>query len=173
MQLFLGLSINSGHPLWQTLAGLGLIALGIWLFRWVVVGEDNPELLARLTPILGVNHLFRRTGTSGLVLTLGVVALSLLITIYGGFLVIRGCMNRIVIDETGISIHQGLDPVKRQIWDDFEEAESAPKGTLLHFKEAGRYSVNFLLPKAQFAEADAKLLLEWLEQRYPDRVKRK
>jgi len=33
--------------------------------------------------------------------------------------------------------------------------------------------VNFLLPKAQFAEADAKLLLEWLEQRYPDRVKRK
>ena len=173
MQFFLGFSINSGYPLWQTLAGLGLIALGIWLFRWVVVGEDNPELLARLTPILGVNHLFRRTGDSGLVLTLGVVALSLLITIYGGFLVLRDCMNRIIIDETGISIHQGFDPVKRQVWDDFEEIESTTKGTLLHFKEGGRYSVNFLLPKAKFPDSDAKLLQEWLEQRYPDRHRQK
>ena len=134
MQLILGLSIHVGQPLWQTLAGLGLIVLGIWMFRWVVAAEDNTELLAYLTPLLGINHIFRRTGFGGLVLTMGVLTLSLFITIYGGFLVLRG--------------------------------------TALHFKEGKRYSVNILLPKKHLSAADAKLLLDWLEQRFPGRVHR-
>jgi hypothetical protein len=172
MQLILGLSINVGQPLWQTLAGLGLILLGIWIFRWVVAAEDNTELLAYLTPLLGINHTFRRTGFGGLVLTMGVLTLSLFITIYGGFLVLRGCMNRIKIDETNVTIYHGFDPVKRQVWDDFEKVESVPKGTALHFKEGKRYSVNILLPKKQLSAADAKLLLDWLVQRFPGRVLR-
>ena len=81
-------------------------------------------------------------------------------------------MNRIKIDETNVTIYHGFDPVKRQVWDDFEEAELVPKGTVLHFKEGKRYSVNILLPKKQMSAPDAKLLLDWLERRFSGRVHR-
>jgi|GEM_PF-1696842 len=172
MQLFLGLSINAGQPLWQTLAGLGLIGLGIWLFRWVVVAEGTSKVLAFLIPLLGGNHLFRRMGVGGLLLTLVGLSLPLLMSVFGGMLAINGFMNRVVIDETSISIHQGLEPVKRQVWDDFEAAGSVTQGTVFYFKEAKHYKVNFVLSKEQLGEANAKLLLDWLEQRFPGRVYR-
>ena len=59
------------------------------------------------------------------------------------------------------------------MWDDLEAAGTEPQGVVLFFREARRYKVNLTLLREPLGEAaDAKLLLDRLDQRFPGGVYR-
>lgn len=172
MRLFLGISINAGLPLWQAWGGLGLVVVGILLFRWVAVSEGSAKMLTFVEHHFGGRSAFSRLGEIAWMFTLVGLSLPLILALFGGILAGVGFMNRIIIDDVSISIHQGRQPVKRQVWEDLEEVADHPQMVILRFKEAKRYEVTLSLLKDQLGEDNTKLLLNWLEQRSSDRASR-
>jgi hypothetical protein len=142
--------ITVGQPLWQTVAYLMLLPVGIWLFRAIVVGT-LPAAFAFLRN--------RRL----LLLSFFPGALALCVGFGGVAMAIYGIVNRTTITEEYLEIREFQRPAFHQKWADLDEVTQLESSLRLTFLEGGRYKKTAYLSRDKLGEIDYETLIKWLK----------